>query len=432
MFISVRKLAAGALILLMSDLLAAGIPNREINNLLISRSVPEAYFGMHVRWGATTPYWPQARFHSWRVISTETTWSSLEPQKGVWLFDPLDQAVAVAESRGVEVLYTLGYAPKWAVDRQFIDNWDPGHALPPKKLADWESYVRTVVQRYKGRIKHYELMNEPHFTEVDSRYSKRDFPVAIMVDMARVAASIIKEHDPKATLISMSPSGSLNGIRRLDSFLKAGGGKYIDVVGFHFYEKTPEDIPRLTTALRHVMANYGLAHLPIWNTESGFYISAPNIPPSRMPSTETIFTPTQGGALVSRALTLAVASGIERFYWYSWDIPTMALTEGKGLVISPAGHAYIKTERWLRGATMQGCYTTDHTFWICTLTRGTRQARMVWNTTGVRAFTVPPEWQARQFERLLGDASNVAPNSRIQIDEVPLLIVSDEHGWGST
>lgn len=431
MSLSVVKPVAGALILFTSLLPAAGILGR-VNDFLTSRPVPEAYFGMHIRWGATTPYWPHARFHSWRVITSETTWSSLEPQKGVWLFGPLDQAVAVAESRGVEVLYTLGYAPKWAIDRRFIDNWDPGHALAPKSLVDWESYVRTVVQRYKGRIKHYELMNEPHFTEIDNRYSKRDFPVAIMVDMARVAASIIKEHDPKASLVSMSPSGSLNGIRRLEAFLKAGGGKYIDVVGFHFYEKTPEDIPRLASALRNVMANYGLAHLPIWNTESGFYIAASDTQTSRIPSGETIFTPTQGGAVVSRALTLAVASGIDRFYWYSWDIPTMALTEGKGRTLSPAGNAYIKTERWLRGATIEGCYTTSHTFWICTLNRGERRARMVWNTTGARVFTVPTQWQARQLETLLGDPIHLPPHGRIQIDEAPLLIVSDDHGWGST
>jgi len=431
MSFSVVKLMSGALIVWISMLPGFVTADTVVSDLSGPRSVPEEYFGMHVRWGATTLYWPKARFHSWRVITTETTWSNLESRKGVWLFGPLDTAVATAESRGVEVLYTLGYAPQWAIDRKFIGDWNPGHALPPQDLADWESYVRTVVQRYKGRIKNYELMNEPHFTEMDGRYSKRDFPVATMVEMARIASRIIKEHDPGARLVSMSPSGAYNGIRRVEAFLKAGGGKYVDAVGFHFYEKTPEDIPKLARALRRVMANYGLAHLPVWNTESGFYIAASDIPPGRVSASETLFTPTQGGAVVSRALTLGAAAGLRRFYWYSWDIPTMALTEGKGRTIAPAGNAYIKTERWLRGATINECRTADDKLWICSLSRGERKARLVWNTTEARVLRVPPQWQARQFETLLGGVVNVDHNGRVRVDEAPLLIVSDDQAWGT-
>lgn len=395
------------------------------------RIIPEEYFGMHVRWGATTPYWPRAHFHSWRIITTETTWNSLEPQRSMWDFGALDKAVATAEARGVEALYTLGYAPLWAVDPKFKDTWNPGHALPPQDLRDWEIYVQAVVKRYKGRIKYYELMNEPHFTEVDGRHSKRDFPVANMVEMARIVSRIIKQYDPEAGLVSMSPSGAYNGIRRIEAFLKAGGGQYIDVVGFHFYEKTPEDIPKLANALRRVMGKYELAHLPIWNTESGFYIAASDMPPGRVPTSETLFTPTQGGAVVSRALALGAAAGLRRFYWYSWDIPTMALTEGKGRTIAPAGNAYIKTERWLRGATINECRTADDKLWICTLNRGERKARLVWNTTGTRNWMVPAQWQARQYETLLGGMANVDQSGRIRVDEAPLLIVSDDMAWGT-
>lgn len=394
-------------------------------------TIPEEYFGMHVRWGATTHYWPKARFHSWRIITTETTWHSLEQQKGVWHFGALDKAVATAEARGVEALYTLGYAPQWAIDPKFTDIWNPGLALPPQDLRDWETYVQAVVKRYKGRIKYYELMNEPHFTEVDGRYSKRDFPVAAMVEMARIASRILKQHDPEARLVSMSPSGAYNGIRRVNAFLEAGGGNYIDIVGFHFYEQTPEAIPKLVDALRKVLSNNGLAHLPIWNTESGFHIAAPGISPGKIPASETLYSQTQGGAMVSRSLILGAAAGLRRFYWYSWDIPSMALTDGKGRTITPAGHAYIKTERWLRGATISECRTADGKLWICTLNRGVRQARLVWNTTGTRDWVVPAKWRAQQYETLLGNEVDVAQNRRIQLDEAPLLIVSDSQSWGT-
>ena len=397
------------------------------------RPIAESYFSLNVRWGATTPYWPPVRFHSWRVITGETSWYSLEPVKGMWQFLALDRAVDRAENKQVEVLYTLGYPAKWATDPKLVSVWNPGIALPPSDMADWEEYVRRVAERYKGRIKYYELMNEPHFSEVDRPYSKVDFPVATMVEMARIASRVIKQIDPEAKLVSMSPSGRLNGVRRVDAFLKAGGGQYIDAVSFHFYSESPEHIPELVSALRKVLASNGQSRLDIWNTESGFYIAGPDKPHGvgGIPKNETLYTPEQGGAMVARALTLGAAAGLRRFYWYSWDIPSMALTEGKGKVIAPAGNAYIKTGRWLRGATINECRTADDKLWICTLNRGTRQAHLVWNTSGARNWMAPAQWRARQYETLLSGMANVDQSGRIRVDETPLLIVSDDLAWGT-
>lgn len=397
------------------------------------RPIPESYFNMHIRWGATTLHWPNARFHSWRVITSETTWYSLEPEKGVWKFDALDHAVARAETKNVEVLYTLGYPARWAADTGLLRKWDPGYALPPRDLADWEEYVRRVASRYKGRIKYYELMNEPHFTEVDGGWrSTRDFPVATMVEMARIASRVIKQIDPEAKLVSMSPSGRLNGVKRVDTFLKAGGGQYIDVVGFHFYSDGPEQIPELVSALRKVLASNRKSHLEIWNTESGFYIDGPDKPHGTggIPKDEALHTPEQGGAMVARSLTLGAAAGLRRFYWYSWDIPSMALTEGKGRTISPAGKAYIKTQRWLRGAAINECRSSNDSLWICALDRGARKAWLVWDAAGTRDFSPPASWQARRHESLFGPGEMIEPGRKIRLGESPVLIVSGEEPWG--
>jgi hypothetical protein len=397
------------------------------------RPIPETYFNMHIRWGATTLHWPAAHFHSWRVITGETHWYNLEPEKGIWRFDALDSAVERAEAKRVEVLFTLGYPARWAADTGLLREWNPGYALPPRNMADWEEYVRRVASRYKGRIKYYELMNEPHFTEVDGGWrSTRDFPVATMVEMARIASRVIKQADPEARLVSMSPSGRLNGVRRVDAFLKAGGGKYIDVVGFHFYSGAPEQIPELASALRKVLASNGQPHLDIWNTESGIYIDGPDKPHGTggIPKNETLYTPEQGGAMVSRSLTLGAAAGLRRFYWYTWDIPSMALTEGKGKTISPSGKAYIKTERWLRGATINECRTSDDALWICALNRGPRKAWLIWNTAGGRDFTLPALWQARRYEALLRPGRMIDSGRKVRLGASPVLIVSDEQAWG--
>lgn len=415
---------------------SAVIADRVVSPASGGWTVPKEYFGMHVRWGASTLYWPQARFHSWRIITGETTWYSIEPVKGQWQFAPLDRAVARAADGQVEVLYTLGYPAKWAIDPSLIEMWNPGLALPPREMADWETYVRQVATRYKGRIKYYELMNEPHFTETDRQYSKRDFPVASMVEMARIAHSVLREVDPEARLVSMSPSGAVDGIRRVDAFLKAGGGQYVDVLGFHFYtggykSALPEEIPGMVSMLRKILRDSGQTGLEIWNTESGFYIDGPGIPPGSVVTTQTLYTPVQGGAMVARSLILGAAAGLRRFYWYSWDIPSMALTEGKGRVITAAGKAYITTERWLRGATISECRSADDQLWICSMNRADRRAFLVWNTSGMRDWRVPAQWQARRSENLQGQTLAVMAGNRIQVDESPLLLLADDLPWGS-
>ena len=398
------------------------------------RPIPEPYFNMHVRWGTTTLHWPDVPFHSWRVITSETHWYNLEPQKDVWKFDALDSAVRRAEEKGVEILFTLGYPARWAADTGLLREWNPGLALPPRDMADWEDYLKQVVSRYKGRIKYYELMNEPHFTEVDGRWrSNRDFPVAKMVEMARIASRVIKQIDPEAKLVSMSPSGGLGGVRRVEAFLKAGGGKYVDVLGFHFYSTDAEEIPELVKALRQVLIATRQSHLPIWNTESGFYIDGPDKPHGKggRPAHRPLYSPEQGAAMVSRALALGAASGLKRFYWYSWDIPTLALAYGRGREINEAGRAYGRTHSWLLGAVLDECRTSDDKLWICTLNRGARKAHLVWNTAGSRDWKVPMQWQAQRYESLSGGTGSIDQTGVIRVTESPMLIVSDDRLWGA-
>lgn len=399
-----------------------------------ARPIPDSYFGMHVRWGATTPYWPDARFHTWRVISGETTWYGLEPEKGRWRFSSLDRAVARAQASGVEVMLTLGQTPQWASARPYekVPN-GLGASAEPRNMADWENYIRTVASRYKGKIKYYELWNEPRFREVDRYRAVAGFTGTAkkMVEMGTVAKRVLSEIDPEAKLVSPAADSGLPGLKRLKAWLDAGGGKVSDVIAYHIYVTPPEQIPGVVRALRNLINQYGLSGVEIWNTESGFVIESPD-KEAKVTGSEVfgeVLNVEKGAAYVSRSLILGAASGLNRFFWYSWDIPTMALTEGKGRTITPAGNAYIKTERWLRGASINECRTADNKLWVCTLNRGERMARLVWNTTGTRNWNVPAQWRPRQYETLLGGVTNTDQIAYVQVTEAPLLIVSDDQPW---
>ena len=391
---------------------------------------------MHIRWGATTPYWPAIRFHGWRIITAETEWRGLQPFKDTWRFDFLDKAVDRAQQSGVEVMLTLGQTPPWASARpneKVPNGW--GASAEPKNLDDWENYIRTVATRYKGKIKYYELWNEPRFLEVDKYRAVAGFTGSAkqMVELGIIAKRVLNEVDPEAKLVSPSADAGLPGLKRLKAWLDAGGGKVSDVIGYHIYVTPPEKIPEVVQAIRLLVNQYGLNKVEIWNTESGFLIDSPDkkVNPTGSEVFGEVLSIEKGAAYMARSLILGAVAGLSRYYWYSWDIPSMALTEGKGKTSTPATKAFVTTERWLAGAKINECRTSDEKLWICSLTRGARQARLVWNTTGERDWDLPAGWKAKQYETLQGGTATISSGGVVRVNEAPLLIVSDDQAWGS-
>ena len=88
----------------------------------------------------------------------------LERSPGSWDFSTLDTRVANAASQGASVLLVLGHPPAWAATRPDLSAYG-GSPSPPEDVSAWRTYVRTVAQRYAGRIEAYEIWNEPNLTQ---------------------------------------------------------------------------------------------------------------------------------------------------------------------------------------------------------------------------------------------------------------------------
>jgi hypothetical protein len=114
--------------------------------------VPVAYFGLNVESPDASEMRPPAP--AWRLWDAGVGWRAVEPQKGQWDFSRLDAFVNRASQSGAQILYVFGMTPQWAAaNPNDPGNYNaPGMASPPQEMADWENYVRTLAQRYKGRI----------------------------------------------------------------------------------------------------------------------------------------------------------------------------------------------------------------------------------------------------------------------------------------
>ncbi len=350
-----------------------------------STAVPFNYFGMHIHKTVDQHYpgfvltpWPKIPFKSWRLWDTQTTWRQLEPKKGVWRFNMLDQYVALAEEHHVDILMTLGQTPAWASARPTEKTYFPGTAAEPTSLSNWDDYVRTIATRYKGRIHAYEIWNEPNLPMFYSG------PVSTMAEMSQRAVAIFKQVDPSITVVSPGITGDPT---YLDRYIKAGGLRGVDVVGFHFYvHGQPEDVVAKAAQVKQVLVSNGLSSLPIWNTESGWGDWKDGV---------NTFTPELAAAFVARANILVWVCGISRFYWYSWDNHSwvkLFLTEPDSTTETPAAQAYRTVEGWMAGNRFHDCRRSSDNFWTCTLTHESRPARIVWAPAGDRSYTPPASW----------------------------------------
>ena len=161
----------------------------------------------------------------------------------------------------------------------------------------------------------------------------------------------------------------------LAHFLASGGKQCIDVVAHHFYvpHGAAEDMVPMIRAVKAVMKNNGVGDKPLWNTETGWWLAnGDGTPDHAMVSRggwKRLSLEPEAGNYLTRAMLLARAEGIERFYMYSWDnrygLGMMEPTSGKP---KPIVGVWRKLANDFTGATGLSCLQLRDT-WRCTYRR---------------------------------------------------------------
>lgn len=230
-----------------------------------------------------------------------------------------------------------------------------------------------------------------------------------------LAYSIIKSIDSSDILVS--PSLTDEGMLPwFEEYLKRGGGKYADVIGYHFYVENgpPEDAVPLIENVRRIMGKYGLADKPLWNTESGWSKS------------KTFSSDEEAAAYVLRSYLLNWAYGVKRFYWYAWDNHNwvgLQMIENDDKTLTPAAKGYATVQRWLIGKKMISCDVDSQGTWECKLqsSRGDF-ATVLWNPMKEVVFDVPASWQVHRVEHVLDTLRRSRDVKKTEINFSPVLL----------
>ncbi len=127
-----------------------------------------------------------AAFCGAKVVRTGVTWAGLQPEEGVFRWKLMDRLVSEYGRMGMELQMLLAYSVPWAQTE--------GTAQP--RIDAWQEYSRAVADRYRGRIRYYEVWNEPDLGGAN--------PMAVeeYVELQKASYEAIKSVDPDAFVMS--------------------------------------------------------------------------------------------------------------------------------------------------------------------------------------------------------------------------------------
>lgn len=378
-----------------------------------SSIVTPLFFGVHVSSTIYQP-WPVVSFGTIRTWDhwPGISWKSISCAPGVYDWSILDHFVEKAIGRGVDIIYTFGVIPSWASTNPAGGGcaYGNGTCYPPDVDA-WKNFVTVITTRYTGKIKYWELWNEPNVAKFWNGTS------IDLVSLAAAAYPIIKAAG--GVVVSPSPQGA-NAYKWLDSYFEAGGYSYLDVVAFHGYlYGDPEQIIDLVSNVRSVVAKYdSVGARPIWDTEHNW--GDPTWP----------FGATgQQAAWLARFIPLSFANGIARSVWYMWDgydgqAQWGMLYNAAIKQLQEPGVAYREVYGWMVNADLGPC-SVDGATYQCPLTRvGGYEGLITWIATAdptyVTPFTAPEKYT--QYRTLDGRTLPVASDRVVPLGMKPVLL----------
>jgi hypothetical protein len=202
-------------------------------------------------------------------VRTSAYWSAVEIRKGSFDWTQVDRVVNYADSHDLSILLVIAYTPGWA-------NGNKGFNYPPDNVSDWENFVRITVNRYKNKVKYWNIWNEPNSLDFFVR-SKDMFVEKIFLPAARV----IRGADPSAFIVGpgLAHLNSLNAEWYFwMKFILTQCGDYIDIVSHHIYKNEGvyyiyellEVGEPLLPSVQSIIEETGHGSKPFWITETGW------------------------------------------------------------------------------------------------------------------------------------------------------------------
>ena len=209
------------------------------------------------------------------------------PYRSAW--EKYDHIVDLAEKYHMELLVRLDNPPAWSRTRGDA----VGTHAPPDNFQDFADFVYTVVSRYKGRVRYYQIWNEPN---IYPEWGEQPVNPEAYTDLLKAAAVAARQADPNVVIVAGALAANIeygprnmNDLLFLERMYRAGAAPYFDIMATQGYGlwSGPTDHrlnPRVTNFsrpmfIRDIMVRHGDANKPIWICEMNWNAAPPDVPP---------------------------------------------------------------------------------------------------------------------------------------------------------
>ncbi len=222
----------------------------------------------------------------WEDIEVAGKGDYIDPKWGVNTWEKYDRIVDLARRYGIQVIARLDAPPAWSRSQGSAPGWTKA---PPDDLTDYGDYVHAVVSRYRGRVRYYQIWNEPNIYD---EWGDQPADPAGYVRLLQVAWSRAKAADPDCIIIAAGLAATtqevppefgprnVSDLLYLEQMYAAGAQGYFDIMGVMSYglwtgpydlrlgrDRTNFSRAQLT---REIMVRNGDGAKPLWASEVGW------------------------------------------------------------------------------------------------------------------------------------------------------------------
>ena len=213
-------------------------------------------------------------------VRIDFIWAVVEPARGKYDWRIYDAIAAAAKARGLQVFATLAYTPAWATD-------GPAMSGVPRNPDDWRRICFRAAKRYRGKIQHWGLWNEPNLPRFWSGSRQQYIDVIL-----KVGADAIHGGNPGAQVggpdLAHLTAGNADWYDWLRQTLLEAGDR-LDFITHHVYDtdghrdvtgrlesKTvfggkPSFWDAVAPSVKEVLRSTGwFGRKPFWLTETGW------------------------------------------------------------------------------------------------------------------------------------------------------------------
>lgn len=193
-------------------------------------------------------------------VRIDFLWQDLEPMEGEFDFEKYDYIAGVLHRNKINILGIFNYSPDWAASG---GKWNS----PPKETKSFVNYAVKVIERFKDKVKYWEVWNEP-----DSHiyWDKQDDfkSYCLLLKEVYIAA---KKTDPECKILN---GGFANGIASVNRLYENRAKSYFDILNIHIFESPViggaiERVVAYPEFAYRIMEKNGDAGKKIWITEIG-------------------------------------------------------------------------------------------------------------------------------------------------------------------